>query len=44
MMGSDYCFDMGYDRPVNIVTALQLSRADKEKILSGNAARLLRLG
>jgi aminocarboxymuconate-semialdehyde decarboxylase len=44
MMGSDYCFDMGYDRPVEVVTALKLSRADQEKILSGNAARLLRLG
>ncbi len=44
MMGSDYCFDMGYDRPVKAVTALKLSRADQEKILSGNAARLLRLG
>jgi aminocarboxymuconate-semialdehyde decarboxylase len=44
MMGSDYCFDMGYERPVKIVTALKLSRKDQEKILSGNAARLLRLG
>jgi aminocarboxymuconate-semialdehyde decarboxylase len=44
MMGSDYCFDMGYERPVKIITALKLSRADQEKILSGNAARLLRLG
>jgi len=44
MMGSDYCFDMGYDRPVKVVTALKLSRADQNKILSGNAARLLRLG
>jgi aminocarboxymuconate-semialdehyde decarboxylase len=43
MMGSDYCFDMGYDRPVKVVTALKLNRAYKEKILSGNAARLLRL-
>lgn len=43
MMGSDYCFDMGYDRPVKAVTALKLRRADQEKILSGNAARLLRL-
>jgi aminocarboxymuconate-semialdehyde decarboxylase len=43
MMGSDYCFDMGYDRPVKAVTALKLSRTDQEKILSANAARLLRL-
>jgi aminocarboxymuconate-semialdehyde decarboxylase len=44
MMGSDYCFDMGYERPVKAVTALKLSRGDQEKILGGNAARLLRLG
>jgi len=44
MMGSDYCFDMGYERPVKVVTALKLSRADQEKILSGNAARLLQIG
>ena len=44
LMGSDYCFDMGYERPVEVVTALKLSRPDQEKILGGNAARLLRLG
>jgi len=43
MMGSDYCFDMGYDRPIKVISALKLNRADEEKILSGNAARLLRL-
>ncbi len=43
MMGSDYCFDMGYERPVKAVTALKLNRPDQEKILGGNAARLLRL-
>ena len=44
MLGSDFCFDMGYDRPVKVVTALKLSRAEQEKILRGNAARMLRLG
>jgi len=43
MLGSDYCFDMGYERPVKVVTALKLSHNDQEKILGGNAARLLRL-
>ncbi len=43
MLGSDYCFDMGYERPVKAVTALKLSRNDEEKILGGNAARMLRL-
>jgi aminocarboxymuconate-semialdehyde decarboxylase len=43
MMGSDYCFDMGYEHPVKVVTALKLRFDDQEKILGGNAARLLRL-
>jgi aminocarboxymuconate-semialdehyde decarboxylase len=43
MLGSDYCFDMGYERPVKVVTALRLSRNDQEKILGANAAHLLRL-
>jgi aminocarboxymuconate-semialdehyde decarboxylase len=44
MLGSDYCFDMGYERPVKVVTALKLNRTDQEQILGRNAARLLRLG
>jgi aminocarboxymuconate-semialdehyde decarboxylase len=44
MIGSDYCFDMGYTRPVDIVSRwTRLSRADRDRILGGNAARLLRL-
>jgi predicted TIM-barrel fold metal-dependent hydrolase len=42
--GTEYCFDMGYDRPIIVVTAVKLSRADQEKILRRNAARILRLG
>jgi len=41
LMGSDFCFDMGYKHPVETVTELKLSRKDEEKILSGNAKRLL---
>jgi len=45
MLGSDYCFKIGYDRPVEVVTRLaSLSRSDQGRILGGNAARLLRLG
>ena len=45
MIGSDYCFDMGYERPIDVVTRLKgLSLADRAKILGSNAARLLRLG
>lgn len=43
-VGSDYCFDMGYDRPRDMVTkGLGLNRADQTRILRGNAARLLGL-
>jgi len=45
MLGSDYCFAIGYDRPVEVVTRLAaLSRADQARILGSNAARLLKLG
>lgn len=45
MIGSDYCFDMGYERPVEVITRLAgVPRADKARILGGTAARLLRLG
>jgi aminocarboxymuconate-semialdehyde decarboxylase len=45
MVGSDFCFDMGYERPRDIVLkSRRLTRQDRERILRGNAARLLRLG
>ncbi len=44
MIGSDYCFDMGYERPRDMVTRrLRLRPADRVRILRGNAARLLGL-
>ncbi len=44
MLGSDYCFEIGYDRPVQVVTRLaKLSRTDQNKILGANAVRLLKL-
>lgn len=42
LLGSDYCFDMGYDRPVEIVTQHpDLNDAERALILGGNARRLL---
>lgn len=45
MLGSDFCFDMGYERPRDIVAAREtrLARKDQPLVLRGNAARLLRL-
>jgi aminocarboxymuconate-semialdehyde decarboxylase len=44
MVGSDFCFDMGYERPRDIVTKrLGLKAADQQRILRGTAARLLGL-
>jgi aminocarboxymuconate-semialdehyde decarboxylase len=43
MLGSDYCFDMGYERPVDIVDRLGLEAAQHEQVLRGTAARLLKV-
>ena len=43
LVGSDYCFDMGYERPMEIVDGLGLSTADRELVTWKNAARLLGL-
>jgi aminocarboxymuconate-semialdehyde decarboxylase len=43
MMGSDYCFDMGYERPVHFVEQINITSAERKMILGGTAAKLLRL-
>ncbi len=44
MMGSDYCFDIGYEEPVKFVTQMKsLNDKQREQILWSNAARLLGL-
>ena len=44
VLGSDYCFDMGYERPVEVVEQLAtFSEQDRDRILGRNAARLLGL-
>ena len=43
-LGSDYCFDMGLDDPLATVDRIAgLSSEDRERIVGGNALRLLRL-
>lgn len=40
VLGSDYCFSMGCDRPLDILKRLDgLTKADRSRILSGNAER-----
>src|SRR4051812_23520732 len=44
VIGTDYPYDMGYYKPVDFVNGTKsLTRAQKEAIVGGNAARLLRL-
>jgi len=43
MVGSDYCFAMGYDRPVQFLDQVNLTSVQRRMILGGNAERLLRL-
>ena len=44
LMGSDYCFPIAYERPVEIVTAHpSLSQDHKHAICEANAARILKL-
>jgi len=45
MLGTDFCFDMGYEKPLDIIRdrSVKLSRADQAKVIRDNAARLLRL-
>lgn len=43
MLGSDYCFDMGYTDPVAFVDELGLMPQERQMVLRGTAARLLKL-
>ncbi len=43
MIGSDYCFDMGYERPVQFLEQINLSSEQRKMILGGTAAKLLKL-
>jgi aminocarboxymuconate-semialdehyde decarboxylase len=43
MLGSDYCFDVGYSRPVEVVEELRLSSAQRRMILGETAAKILKI-
>ena len=43
VMGSDCPADMSYTKPVDVVERLPLGGDDRDKIVGGNAARLLKL-
>jgi aminocarboxymuconate-semialdehyde decarboxylase len=44
VLGTDYPYDMGMDHPVDFIGGTSgLSAADKNKIMGGNAARLLKI-
>ncbi|MGH2597991.1 MAG: amidohydrolase family protein [Candidatus Rokuibacteriota bacterium] len=45
MLGTDFCFDMGYERPLDVIRdkGVKLSRAEQARVIRENAARLLRL-
>ena len=45
MLGSDYCFKMGLERPVDTLMGVPgLNDDDRQRILKGTAGRLLRIG
>ncbi|WP_236674099.1 amidohydrolase family protein [Paraburkholderia hospita] len=43
VLGSDYCFDMGYEQPVRFLDRLDLTAQQRAMILGGNAGKLLRI-
>jgi aminocarboxymuconate-semialdehyde decarboxylase len=43
MLGSDYCFPVGYDHPVENVEELHLNPDERKMILGGTAAKLLKI-
>jgi aminocarboxymuconate-semialdehyde decarboxylase len=43
MIGSDYCADMGYERPVQFLEQINLTSEERNMIVGGTAAKLLKL-
>ena len=45
LLGTDYPFDMGEEDPVGLINSVpRLPSAEKERIMGGNAVRLLKIG
>jgi aminocarboxymuconate-semialdehyde decarboxylase len=43
MIGSDYCYNMGCDRPLQFLEELDLTSAQRTMILGRTAAKVLKL-
>jgi len=43
MVGSDYCYAMGYVRPLQFLEQIDINSEQRAKILGGTAAALLKL-
>jgi aminocarboxymuconate-semialdehyde decarboxylase len=43
MIGSDFCFDMGYERPLGFLDQIDLTGEQRKMIVGGNASRILKL-
>ncbi len=43
MLGSDYCYNVGYTQPVQVVEELSLSSEQHKMILGGTAAKILKI-
>jgi aminocarboxymuconate-semialdehyde decarboxylase len=43
MIGSDYCLDMGCERPVHFLEQVNITSTQRKMILGDNAARILKL-
>jgi aminocarboxymuconate-semialdehyde decarboxylase len=43
MLGSDYCFPVGYERPVGVIEELHLTAEQRKLILGETAAKILKI-
>jgi aminocarboxymuconate-semialdehyde decarboxylase len=43
LLGTDYPFDMGVEDPVGFIRRGKLSAKERDQVMGGNAARLLKI-